>query len=333
MADPLEILSDEECGLLEDEDFPSWVDPMLATLVDEPFSDDDWIYERKLDGERCLAFVGPDGARLMSRNGKDITVTYPELADALDRSQTPRCVVDGEVVAFDKGLTSFQRLQGRMQVKNADEARRSAIAVHLYLFDILHVDGVSPRDIPLRRRKELLKRSFSFRDPLRFTPHRNREGVELYAEACRSGWEGLIAKDARSRYVGTRSKDWLKFKCVGRQELVVGGFTEPRGTRCCFGALLVGYYEEDRLVYAGKVGTGYDEETLRSLGSRLGEMEQPDPPFESGDPPSQARWVRPELVVEVGFTEWTDGGRLRHPRFLGMRRDKDAGDVVREPSR
>lgn len=327
---PFDILTEEETGRLEDEAFPEWLDPMLATLVDEPFSDSDWVYERKLDGERCLAYVGARSPRLMSRNRKDITATYPELAEALTASLSSSCVLDGEVVAFEGRQTSFQRLQSRMQIKDPDRARKSGVAVYFYLFDVLHLAGSNVRKLPLRRRKEILRRSISFQDPLRFTAHRNEKGEEFYAEACASGWEGLIAKDATAAYRGTRSRDWLKFKCVGQQEFVVGGFTDPEGSRTGFGALLIGYHDQGHLVYAGKVGTGYDEETLDRLGSDLRDLETSDIPFDRGDPPDGAHWVRPELVVEVGFTEWTEGGRLRHPRYLGLRRDKPAGDVVRE---
>lgn len=327
---PWDILSDEEADLVEEETFPDCLDPMLATLVDEPFSDPDWIYERKLDGERCLAYVGDNAPRLMSRNRKDITPTYPELAEALSASLSSRCVLDGEVVAFEGRRTSFQRLQGRMQIKDPDRARKSGIPVYFYLFDVLHIEGSNIRKLPLRRRKEILRRSMSFRDPLRFTAHRNERGEDYYAEACASGWEGLIAKDATAEYLETRSRNWLKFKCAGQQEFVVGGFTDPEGSRTDFGALLIGYHDRGHLVYAGKVGTGYDEETLDRLGSELRDLETSDKPFDRGDPPDGAHWVRPELVVEVGFTEWTEGGRLRHPRYLGVRRDKPAGDVVRE---
>jgi bifunctional non-homologous end joining protein LigD len=199
----LDILSGKETELLVKERFPDWLDPMLATLVDEPFSDADWIYERKLDGERCLAYVD-DRIRLMSRNGTDITNTYPELAEALEDANTPPCVLDGEIVAFSGDTTSFQRLQGRMQIKDPEEARKSKIAVHFYLFDVLHIEGASVRDLPLRSRKRILRSAIEFDDSVRFTAHRNEKGEEFYEEACRSGWEGLIAKDATASYEGTR---------------------------------------------------------------------------------------------------------------------------------
>lgn len=311
------------------EDFPDWLDPMLATLVGEPFSDDDWIYERKLDGERCLAYLRARKPRLLSRNQRDLVDTYPEIADWLRDNLASQVVLDGEVVAFDGDTTSFQTLQARMQVEKREEALRSEVAVFYYLFDILHIDGSSTRDLPLRDRKQLLRERVDFDDPVRFTPHRNADGEDFYDEACADGWEGLIAKDATSTYVGSRSRSWLKFKCVMRQEFVIGGYTDPHGERSRFGSLLIGYHQEGDLVYAGKVGTGYDRSTLERLGDELAHRRIDEPPFRAHSLPD-AHWVEPELVAEVGFTEWTSGGKLRHPRYLGLRRDKPASDVVRE---
>jgi DNA ligase D-like protein (predicted ligase) len=206
--------------------------------------------------------------------------------------------------------------------------------VFLYLFDLPRHEGEDLRPLPLRERKARLRRGLEFGGPLRFTPHRNGEhGEELYREACEKGLEGVIAKRADSPYrSGGRSRDWLKLKCNAEQELVIGGFTAPKGSRTDFGALLVGYYDGDGpLRYAGKVGTGFDHHTLRTLGERMRELEQDESPFEPFKPvPPGTRWVRPELVAQIGFTEWTRDGRLRHPRFLGLRDDKPARDVVRE---
>lgn len=312
------------------EAFPDWIDPMLATLVGEPFSDENWVFERKLDGERCLAFVRNGSTRLMSRNRKGLDATYPELVDRMGAALDEDVVLDGEVVAFDGDLTSFQTLQARMQIKDPEEPRRSGVAVYYYLFDLLHYDGRSTRELPLRDRKRLLRETVDFSDPVRFTTHRNADGEDFYDEACADGWEGLIAKDATARYVEGRSRKWLKFKYVRRQEFVIGGFTEPSGERDHFGALLIGYRQNGDLVYAGKVGTGYDQDTLRRLGDRMCDIERDDPPFSDGDLPSDAHWIEPELVAEVGFTEWTTAGKLRHPRYLGLRRDKPPRDVVRE---
>ena len=186
--------------------------------------------------------------------------------------------------------------------------------------------------LPLRTRKRLLRNALDFRGNVRWTQHRNRDGEALFKEACRKGWEGLIAKRADSPYVTTRSKDWLKFKCEHGQELVIGGFTAPRGSRVEFGALLLGHYRDGALEYAGKVGTGFDTDTLHELGAQLRQLSREDPPF--ADPQTikerGVTWVEPKLVAEVGFTEWTRDGRLRHPRFQGLRDDKSAKEVVRE---
>jgi DNA ligase D len=339
---------------------------MLATLTDRYFSDPEWIFERKLDGERILARVGGSAVHLFSRNGKDVSDTYPELLDALNEAAdleavesaartirerksgmggpgngggSPLLILDGEVVAFSGPVTSFSRLQQRMQIRDPREARASSVAVFYYLFDILYLDGFSTTDLPLRIRKAILQNALSFEDPLRYTAHRNTEGEAFHLEACRKGWEGIIAKRADSPYRSARSRQWLKFTCVHRQELVIGGFTDPRGNRTGFGALLVGYYEEEgtHLCYAGKVGTGFDEETLSRMSRLLKARERKTPPFSGesrGDLPRHGvHWVTPNLVGQFGFSEWTRSGKLRHPRFLGLRRDKDPHEVVREAPR
>jgi bifunctional non-homologous end joining protein LigD len=187
------------------------------------------------------------------------------------------------------------------------------------------------REVPLIHRKALLSEAFDFRDPLRFTQHRERDGEAYYREACREGLEGVIAKRADSIYVSRRSRDWLKFKCWEEQEFVIGGFTDPKGDRVGFGALLLGYYEDGRLRYAGKVGTGFDTGLLASLGKELSALEINHSPFaEEVKAGKGVHWVRPKLVAQVSFTQWTRDGRLRHPRFLGLRRDKNAREVVRE---
>jgi bifunctional non-homologous end joining protein LigD len=302
----------------------------LATLTDERFSDADWIYERKLDGERALAFHHGDTVRLLTRNRKAIADTYPELAEALAAQSCDDFVVDGEIVAFSGDLTSFSRLQQRMQIADPEKARASGVAVYYYLFDILHLDGYRLDRLPLRRRKALLKQAIAFGGRLRFTSHRNRDGEACYEQACRKGWEGVIAKRADGAYRHGRSTDWLKFKCANGQELVIGGFTEPHGSRTGFGALLVGYYEDGRLRYAGKVGTGYSEAFLDDFRRRLDRLARATSPFADEVKERGVTWVSPKLVGEFGFTEWTREGRLRHPRFLGLRRDKAAADVVRE---
>jgi DNA ligase D-like protein (predicted ligase) len=301
------------------------IEPMKAVLADKPFSDPNWIFERKLDGIRCLATRDASGVQLMSRTGRRMNHEYPALVEALGREPSEDFIADGEIVAFENGITSFSRLQRR---------GRERVPVFLYLFDLPRHEGEDIRQLPLRERKARLRRALEFGGPIRYTPHRNGEhGEELYRQACEKGLEGVIAKRADSPYrSGGRSRDWLKLKCHAEQELVIGGYTAPKGSRTEFGALLVGHYDDRGVLrYAGKVGTGFDHHTLRELGERLRKLEQDESPFEPFKPvPPGTHWVRPELVAQIGFTEWTRDGRLRHPRYLGLRDDKPARDVVRE---
>lgn len=309
---------------------PDWVAPMLATLTDDRFSSPDWVYERKLDGERCLVFRNADGVRLLSRNKKALNDTYPELVKPLENACDRPYIADGEIVAFDGNVTSFSRLQQRIGITAPEKARASGVAIVLYLFDLVYLDHWSLDELPLRRRKSILRGELDFADPLRFSAHRNEEGKAFFAEACRKGWEGLIAKRADAPYHHGRSRDWLKFKCVNQQELVIVGFTDPQGERHGFGALLLGYYENDTLCYAGKVGTGFDDETLTKLHAELNKRERDISPLADAPEDDSIHWVTPDLVAEVGFTEWTNDDRLRHPRFLGLRDDKPATQVRRE---
>jgi bifunctional non-homologous end joining protein LigD len=302
---------------------------MKAVLEREPVSGPEWIFERKLDGIRSGVVRRGGRVALLSRTGETLDGAYPELVEALEDGG-PDLVADGEIVAFDRGRTSFERLQQRMGIRDPERARSSGVAVHLYLFDLLELDGDDLRGRPLRERKRALRGAVRWRGRLRFTPHRLGDGEALLRDACRRGWEGLIAKRADSRYVAARSRDWLKLKCSRGQELVIGGWTAPRGTRQRLGAILVGYYDGDRLRYAGKVGTGFDAAALEHLGDELERRERPDPPFASGRVPRTAHWAEPELVAQIAFTEWTRDGMLRHPRYLGLRDDKPAREVVRE---
>jgi bifunctional non-homologous end joining protein LigD len=305
---------------------------MLATLTDSRFSDERWIFERKLDGERVLGFRNGNAVRLLSRSDQHLEGTYPELVDALGAQETADFVVDGEVVAFEAGRTSFERLQGRLGISDPVRARASRIRVHWYIFDLLHLDGYDTTALWVRDRKALLRAAITFGEPLRYTTHRNGSGEAFLAEACRRGWEGLIAKRADSPYVSRRSTDWLKMKCIASQEFVVVGFTDPAGSRVGFGALLVGYYEKEGLRYAGKVGTGYSRETLLDLRRRLDAIEQSEPPVSDSRSVKErgVHWVRPRLVAEVAFAEWTADAKLRQPRFEGLRTDKAPTEVVRE---
>ena len=302
---------------------PRTAGAMKAVLTDERFSDPNWIFERKLDGIRCIAIRSGENLELLSRNDLSQNARYPELVDALSAERCREFAVDGEVVAFEGSQTSFARLAQRHQ---------HHVPVFLYVFDVLWLEGHDVRQLPLRTRKRMLKSALQFHGNVRWTQYRNGDGEALFKEACRKGWEGLIAKRADSPYVTTRSKDWFKFKCEHGQELVIGGYTEPHGSRVEFGALLLGYYRDGRLEYAGKVGTGFDTGTLHDLGARLRELERGSSPFAKAATIKErgVSWVEPTLVAQIGFTEWTRDGRLRHPRFLGLRDDKSASEVVRE---
>jgi DNA ligase D-like protein (predicted ligase) len=297
---------------------------MKAVLTDDRFSDPDWIYERKLDGIRCIAVRDGDEVSLLSRNDLSLNSRYPELVQAVAGQRCKRFAVDGEVVAFAGSQTSFSALARR---------RERHVRLFLYAFDLLWLDGEDLRGQPLRARKRLLRERIDWRGELRLTPHRNGDGVAFFEDACRKGWEGLIAKRADSAYAAARSRDWLKFKCEQGQEMVIGGYTPPQGSREEFGALLLGYYDDSgTLLYAGKVGTGFDGATLRDLGRRLRALRRDAPAFADAGAIRErgATWVEPQLVAQLGFTEWTRHGRLRHPRFLGLRFDKPASKVVRE---
>ncbi|GAB2812993.1 non-homologous end-joining DNA ligase [Streptomyces daliensis] len=304
--------------------------PTLAVLSDRRDFGDGWLFERKLDGVRALAVREDGRVRLLSRNGNRLDDTYPELVEALAAQPCEDFTVDGEIVAYAHGRTDFARLQRRMQLTDPDKARASGVAVTFFLFDLLRLDAMNVTALPLRTRKSLLRDALEFGPLLRFTTHRNQGGQELLDQACARGWEGLIAKRAQGRYPARRSPDWLKLKCQAGQELVVGGFTEPAGSREGFGALLVGHYESGRLRYAGKVGTGYDRATLLRLRRKLDELERRTSPFADAVHERGAHWCRPALVAQIGFSEWTRDGMLRHPRFLGLRDDKKPEDVVRE---
>jgi bifunctional non-homologous end joining protein LigD len=318
---PFATLSTHDRARLRPASLPERVEPMKAVLTDERFSDPGWVYERKLDGIRCVAIKADGPVRLLSRNDLSLNGRFPEVADALAGDPATRFVVDGEVVAFAGAQTSFARLQQRGE---------RPVPVFFYVFDLLHLDGQDTTALPLRARKALLRRALAFHGPVRLTPHRNRDGEALFAEACRKGWEGVIAKRAEAPYTHGRSRDWLKFKCSAEQELVIGGYTAPRGSRTDLGALLLGYNENGRLRYAGKVGTGFTRATLRDLAERLAPLRRDRSPFADEVREPAATWVEPELVAQIGFSEWTRDGRLRHPRFLGLREDKPAAEVVRE---
>ena len=290
--------------------------PMKAVLTAERPAGPEWAFERKLDGIRCLAVKDGGPARLYSRNELSLNDRYAPLAAALDADEADGFVIDGEAVAFVGGRDRFGGEGGDL---------------FYYVFDVLFAGGRDVRSLPLEERRQVLDGLLRWRDPLRMTEPMTGDGAALLAEACRDGWEGLIAKRLGTPYVSARSRDWLKLKCTRAQELVIGGFTAPRGARTDLGALLVGHFEGDRFRYAGKVGTGFTRATLRELSEQLAPLVRETAPFEPEKGiPRAATWVEPELVAQIAFMEWTPDGRLRHPSFLGMRFDKPAREVVRE---
>jgi DNA ligase D-like protein (predicted ligase) len=304
---------------------------MLATLTERRDFGEEWLLERKFDGVRCVAWKQRDEVRLESRTGRDLTGAYPEVRAALTAQRLDRFVVDGELVVFDGDRTSFSRLQQRLGIMRPPPALVEAFPVVYCVFDLLEAGGEDLAAQPLCDRRARLEQAIRPTSSLRISEAWRDGSAHRFAEACRAGWEGLIAKRADAPYVPGRSKDWLKLKCVLEQEFVIGGFTEPAGSRTEFGALLVGYYEGERLLYAGKVGTGYSAERLTALGARLRKLETGESPFADVRPiPRGTHWTRPELVAQIGFAEWTAEGRLRQPRFLGLRDDKPPREVVRE---
>ena len=304
---------------------------MLATLTDRRDFGDDWLLERKLDGERCVARKVGSDVRLESRTGKVLTSTYPEVCAAVAAQHPRELLLDGELVAYDGDQTSFTRLQQRLGVTRPSPEQMAKDPVVYCVFDLLELDGEDLTDRPLVERRNRLTTTIRTSSALQCTEAWRNDSKRRFAAACRSGWEGLIAKRADAPYAAGRSRTWLKLKCVWEQEFVIGGFTDPRGSREDFGALLVGYYEQGSLRYAGKVGTGYTKATLRDLGVRLRRLETAEPAFIDARPiPAGAHWTRPTLVAQIGFAEWTRDARLRQPRFLGFRDDKNPTDVVRE---
>jgi len=327
-----ENINEELFEKIEKKPLPDFFSPMLATLTKDYFDDSDWIYERKLDGERCLIFIENGDISIYSRNEKKLNDKYPEFIEALEKENYPDLALDGEIVAFDGDVTSFSKLQNRMKIEDPEEVKASDQKLYLYFFDIIYYDRYTLEKIPLKERKKILKKVINWDDPIRLVSHRNEEGKAYHSEACQKGWEGIIAKDGNSQYYHSRSKKWLKFKCTKGQELVIGGFTEPEGERVGFGALLVGFYEEGNLKYAGKVGTGYDDDFLNEWRKKFDEVEQDRSPFEnfSDKKGGDNHWIEPKYVGEFGFTEWTNDDKLRHPRFIGMRYDKKPEEVTKE---
>jgi bifunctional non-homologous end joining protein LigD len=307
---------------------------MLATLVETPPTDPDWLFEIKYDGVRVLASRADDKVELRGRSGQVVTTRYPEVAAALRALPLTQFLLDGEIVALDdEGRSSFQRLQERMGLtRPADvERARAEVPVGMVAFDALGLDGRDLRRLPLEARKECLKLLVPARGVIAYGDHVEGHGAEFLAAACEQRLEGVIAKKRDSLYAARRSRDWLKIKCLLEQEFVIGGYTVPQGTRAHFGALHLGLYENGELGYVSKVGTGFDDRTLALVSEKLRPLARATSPFARGTPTGRGHhWVEPRLVCQVRFTEWTRDGGIRHPAFLGLRDDKRPQDCVRE---
>jgi bifunctional non-homologous end joining protein LigD len=317
-----------------------FIEPMKAKLVESPPATGDWLYELKFDGIRLIAVKADKKVSLLSRNQNELSARFPEIVEAIKNLPEGECVIDGEVVALDeKGRSSFQLLQAREM-----EGRKSP--VYFYAFDLLQLDGKNLVGLPLEARKNALEKLCADAgDPIRYSGAIGGDAKRLLDEVKHRGLEGIIGKQRNSVYEpGRRTGAWIKLKCVNEQEFVIGGYTPPQGARKHFGAILVGYYENKKLVFAGKVGTGFTTKSLAILYKKFRTEERADCPFvdlpskQNGQwvqaiTPSMMRkmhWVNPVFVCEIKFAEWTRDGKLRAPVFLGLREDKKAGDIVRE---
>jgi len=305
--------------------------PQLPTLVKSPPTGRQWVHEIKYDGYRIGTRIERGDVKLITRNSNDWTATFPDLVVAVKELSLHQALIDGEVaVVLPNGVTSFQALQGVLK-----QHERSRLVY--FVFDLLHLDGRELSGLPLEERKAILARLVSevpsANAIVRYSLHFEGDGAEVLREACRMGLEGIVSKHRDLPHQPGRSRNWLKTKCVKRQEFVIGGFTEPEGSRAGIGALLVGINEDRHLRFSGKVGTGFTSDVLTELRRRLDRLEQQECPFSpkpAGALGRMAHWVKPELVAEVAFTEWTEDGKIRHPSFQGLRDDKPASEIRRE---
>jgi len=310
---------------------------MAAVTGDLPVGDERWAFEVKWDGVRALTYVDAGGLRMESRNLLDITPRYPELHGLREALGPHEAVLDGEVVTFDdEGRPSFQRLQHRMHVAGVHDVRlrMQQYPVVYMLFDVLWLDGHATVGLPYTDRRKLLTALDLEGERWQVPAHHVGDGQAMLDAARERGLEGVMAKRLDSVYEpGRRSRSWVKVKTRRRQEFVVGGWLEGSGNRAGrIGALLVGYYGEGGLRFAGKVGTGYTDRTLAELAALLAPLARESSPFDMPVPYRESHWVEPALVCEVEFGEWTEGGTLRHPSYKGLRDDKAPQDVVREPA-
>jgi bifunctional non-homologous end joining protein LigD len=319
---------------------PTAIHPMLAESMDAPFDGPDWLFEIKWDGYRAIAFIADGKVRLVSRNQNDLTPRYPELKDLRQFIKAKTAILDGEVVALDEdGRSSFSLMQQRTGFRPGGKraAAKADVPVLYYAFDLLYLDGYDWRRVPLEERKKKLSSVLLAGDALRYSDHYAEHGKALFAIARDKGLEGILAKKRASFYEERRSREWLKIKIRHRIECVVGGYTEPEGSRTHFGSLVLGLYDKTRLIHVGQVGSGFDQKLLDEIWGILKRIETKKNPF-SGEVEALRKtfWVKPELVAEIEFAEWTggtsegSGPKLRAPVFLGLRDDKDPKECTLE---
>jgi bifunctional non-homologous end joining protein LigD len=317
---------------------PTAIHPMLATLVDQAFDDDEWLFEIKWDGYRAVAFLKDGKTRLVSRNQNDLTAEYPELHDLGAHVRAHNTILDGEIVALDEqGRSSFSLMQQRTGFRERGRrgARNSSIPILYYAFDLLYLDGCSLFKVDLEKRKELLDGIVTLSEILRYSDHQVGQGTALYRAAADKGLEGIVAKRRRSCYIQKRSREWLKIKITQQQECVIGGYTDPKGSREHFGSVILGLYDDQgRLIHIGQAGSGFTEETHADMWRRLQKLKTNRNPLHG--PVHTGRgmhWVKPEMVAEIKFTEWThetDGGglKMRAPVYEGLRFDKKPRECI-----
>src|SRR5260221_785410 len=317
-------MSGSTCSAARKARMPGVIHPMLATLVDDPFSSPEWIFETKWDGFRSICFVKQGKSRFVSRNQIDMTPQYPELASVAKQIGAKEAILDGEIVALDKdGMPRFQLLQPRVGRKTGIEALRGHGHIVYYVFDLLYVDGYVLTACPLVERKEVLERMLRPASFIKLSDHIEGDGQAFFKDIDKFHLEGMIAKRAASPYVQKRSRDWLKVKTIQRSEVVIGGYTEPRGSRSNFGALVVGLYHGKDLHYVAHVGGGFNQRSLAELYKLMQPLKTKASPFVDAPKTNEpVQWIKPKLVAEVKFSEWTADYRLRHPVFIGLREDK-----------
>jgi bifunctional non-homologous end joining protein LigD len=316
------------CSAARKARMPAVIKPMLATLVDDPFSDAEWIFETKWDGFRSVCFIRDGKARFVSRNQIEMTPQYPELSGVPTQIDAKEAILDGEIVALDKdGMPKFQLLQNKLRIRSGSYAHASKAQIVYFVFDLLYVDGFDLMNCSVIERKAKLEKILRPGNFIKLSDHIEADGEEFFRHIEKFHLEGMIAKRAASKYMQKRTTDWLKVKTVMRSEVVIGGYTQPRGARSYFGSLVVGLYRGKDLIYVAHSGGGFNEKTLAKLYKLMQPLKTNECPFKLKPKTNEpVQWVKPKLVAELKFSEWTADGKMRQPIFLGLREDKKPTD-------